>query len=116
MLLSMAYTAVLQDYSKENANGKYPTFAYKTGLSSRAAAWEWAINTAQSIWPNSAVSNDLKNWSQRDLKETNPATRAMDFRMDEKDAAPDLHLAVTINDEALYADINNFAPVQYSQY
>lgn len=116
MLLSMAYTAVLQDYSKEDANGKYPTFAYKTGLSSRAAAWEWVINTAQSIWPNSAVSNNLRKKSQRELKETVLPTRAIDIRMDKEDAAPDLHLAVTINDLALYADINNFAPVQYPQY
>lgn len=117
-LLGMTYTAVLQDYSKETSGGsKYPPpFAHKTGFPSREAAWEWVINTARSIWPNSKVIDDLQKRSKRDPDERPHSARAIDFRTDKTDAAPDLHLAVTINDEPWYAEPNNFAPVQYPQY
>lgn len=107
---------MLQDYSKETSDGRYPTFAHQTGFPSREAAWEWVINTARSIWPNSKVIDDLQKRSKCDLDERPHSTCTIDFRTDKTDAAPNLHLAVTINDSPLRADPNSFAPAQYPQY
>ena len=109
----MSYTALLQDYSSENEKNQHPVYARKEGFSSRAEAWDWVMKKASQIWPGSRVLEDLKNYRETAIARDG-AIRAIDFAVQEPgDPAKGLRLAVTINDEPLYADASNFPEPQY---
>lgn len=110
------YTALLEDYVKTGDNGESLVYARKTGFDSREAAWEWVIQAVANLWDGSRVADRVNSYSKKDLKASNPATRAMDFAVQEKkdDPARGLCLAVTINNEALYANDANFPNVLFT--
>lgn len=114
-MLLETYTALLEDYVKTGDNGKSLVYARKTGFDSREAAWEWVIQAVANLWDGSRVAGSVNSYSKKDLKESDPAIRAMDFAVQEKgDPARGLCLAVTINEEASYANDANFPNVLFT--
>lgn len=109
------YTALLEDYVKTGDNGEHLVYARKTGFDSREAAWEWVIQAVANLWDGSQVAGSVNSYSEKDLKESKPATRPIDFAVQEKDdPARGLCLAITINEEASYANDANFPNVLFT--